>query len=144
MAAYNTYEPVGEQGVLLWVATTHVGPTELTHCPGAMWPTDSVDQYTFACLTELQGLTWAENETCFLSASKTEISFLFLSEASLEDIAQYLKQITFLKIYMYIFQILFSFRLLQNIKQRSLCSKVGPCWLSILNIAVCTCQSQTP
>ena len=34
--------------------------------------------------------------------------------------------------------------LLQNIEQHSLCYTVGLCWLSILNIAVCTCQSQTP
>ena len=43
-----------------------------------------------------------------------------------------------------LFQILFLFRLLQNIEQSSLCSTVGLCWLSILNIAVGTCQSQTP
>ena len=41
-------------------------------------------------------------------------------------------------------QILFPFGLLQNIEQRSLCYTVGPCWLSVLNIAVCTCRSQTP
>ena len=41
-----------------------------------------------------------------------------------------------------LFQILFQFRFLQNSEQSSLCSTVGPCWLSILNIAVCTCQSQ--
>ena len=43
-----------------------------------------------------------------------------------------------------LFQIRFPFRLLHNIDQSSLCYAVGPCWLSILNIAVCTCQSQTP
>ena len=43
-----------------------------------------------------------------------------------------------------LFQILFPFRLLQSIKQSSLCCTVGPCWLSILNVAVCTCWSQTP
>ena len=43
-----------------------------------------------------------------------------------------------------LFQILFPFRLLQNIEQSSLCYTVGLCWLSIINIAVCTCQSQTP
>ena len=42
------------------------------------------------------------------------------------------------------FQILFPFRLLENIEQDSLCYTVGPCWLSILNIVVCICQSQTP
>jgi len=31
-----------------------------------------------------------------------------------------------------------------NIAQSSPCYTVGPCWLSILNTAVCTCQSQTP
>ena len=41
-----------------------------------------------------------------------------------------------------LFQIIFSFRLLQNIELSSLCFTVGPCWLSILNIAVCTCQSK--
>ena len=43
-----------------------------------------------------------------------------------------------------LFQILFPFRLLQNTEQISLCYTVGPCWSSILNIAVCACQSQTP
>ena len=43
-----------------------------------------------------------------------------------------------------LFQILFPFRLLQNTEQSALCYTVGPCWLSILNIVVCTCQSQTP
>ena len=35
-------------------------------------------------------------------------------------------------------------RLPHNIEQSSLCYTVGPCWLSILNTAVCTCPSQTP
>ena len=35
-------------------------------------------------------------------------------------------------------------RLPHNIEQSSLCYTVGPCWLSFLNIAVCTCQPQTP
>ena len=43
-----------------------------------------------------------------------------------------------------IFQILFPFSLLQNNEQSSLCCTVGPCWLSIVYIAVCVCQSQTP
>ena len=37
-----------------------------------------------------------------------------------------------------LFQILFPFRLLQTIEQSSLCYTLGPCWLSIFNIAVCT------
>ena len=43
-----------------------------------------------------------------------------------------------------LFQILFAFRLLQNTEPSSDCYTVGPCWLSILNIVVGTCQSQTP
>ena len=43
-----------------------------------------------------------------------------------------------------LFQIIFPFRLLQNIEQSSLCYTAGPCWLSILNIVVCTRQPQTP
>ena len=43
-----------------------------------------------------------------------------------------------------LFQILFPHRLLQNTEQSSLCYIVGPCWLSILYIVVCICQSQTP
>ena len=39
-----------------------------------------------------------------------------------------------------LFQILFPFRLLQNIEQSSLCHTVGPCWLSILNIVVWICM----
>ena len=35
-------------------------------------------------------------------------------------------------------------RLPHNTEQSSLCYTVGPCWLSILNMAVCTRQSQTP
>ena len=35
-------------------------------------------------------------------------------------------------------------RLPHNIEQSSLCYTVGPCWLSILNRAVCTCPSQLP
>ena len=38
-----------------------------------------------------------------------------------------------------LFQSFFPFRLLHNIEQSSLCYTAGPCWLSILNIAVCIC-----
>ena len=41
-----------------------------------------------------------------------------------------------------VFQILFPFRLLQNIEQNSLCYAIGVSWS--FNIAVCTCSSQTP
>ena len=39
----------------------------------------------------------------------------------------------------YFFQIIFPYRLLQNIEYGSLCYTVGPCWLSILYIVVCIC-----
>ena len=42
-----------------------------------------------------------------------------------------------------LFQILFPFRLLQNIEQISLCYTVGLYWVSIFNIIACICQSQT-
>ena len=42
------------------------------------------------------------------------------------------------------FQILCPSGLLGNIKQSSLYYTVGPCWVSVLNMAVSTCQSQTP
>ena len=48
------------------------------------------------------------------------------------------------KIFFIIFQILFPFRLLKNIEQVFLSCAVGPCWLSVLNIAVWIYQSQTP
>ena len=40
-----------------------------------------------------------------------------------------------------LFQILFPFRLLQNIEQSSLCSTAGLCWLSVVNTIVCVHQS---
>ena len=43
-----------------------------------------------------------------------------------------------------LFKIFFPFRLLQSTEQSSLCCTIGPCWLSILNRAVFSCQFQTP
>ena len=40
-----------------------------------------------------------------------------------------------------LFQIISPFRLLHNIEQSSLCHTVSPCWLFIVNIAVCTWPS---
>ena len=40
-----------------------------------------------------------------------------------------------------LFQVIFPFRLSHNIEQSSLCYTVGPCWLSVLNIAVCVCHT---
>ena len=34
-------------------------------------------------------------------------------------------------------------RLPLNIEQSSICYTVGPCWLSVLNTAICTCPFQT-
>ena len=39
-----------------------------------------------------------------------------------------------------LFQILFPFRLLKSIEWSFLCyTTIGPCWLSILNLALCLC-----
>ena len=49
---------------------------------------------------------------------------------------------TYIHIYICIytlFQILFHYRLLEDIEHSSLCYTVGPCWLSILYIVVCIC-----
>ena len=46
--------------------------------------------------------------------------------------------------YPFFFQILFLFMLLQNTEQSSLCYSIGPCWLFILNKAVCVYQSHIP
>ena len=43
-----------------------------------------------------------------------------------------------------LFQILFHYRLLQDIEYSSLCCTVGPGCLSILYIVVCTCQFPSP
>ena len=43
-----------------------------------------------------------------------------------------------------LFKMLLPFMLLYNMEQSSLCNTGGPCWLFILYIVVCTCQSQTP
>ena len=51
------------------------------------------------------------------------------------------------RLYIYIstlFQILVPFRPLQSTEQSSLCSIVGPYQLSILYVAVCICQAQSP
>ena len=42
------------------------------------------------------------------------------------------------------FQILFPYKLLQNIELSSLCYTVGPFWLSILHIIMYICSSQPP
>ena len=44
----------------------------------------------------------------------------------------------------FIFEILFYYRLLQDIEYRSLCYMVGPCWLPISYVIVCICYSHTP
>ena len=41
-----------------------------------------------------------------------------------------------------LFKILFPFKLLCNTEQSSLCYTIGPCWLSILNIAVASLVAQ--
>ena len=50
----------------------------------------------------------------------------------------------YIYMFLFFFQILFPFRLLHNIEQRSLCYTVGPYWLSILNIVACIRQCTIP
>ena len=42
------------------------------------------------------------------------------------------------------FSTCFPFKLLESIEQSLVCYRVGPCWLSVLNIAVYSCQSKIP
>ena len=58
----------------------------------------------------------------------------------LDSGAQHSDSVTYIYIHTYIlFQILFPYRLLQDIEYSSLCYTVGPYWLSILYIVVCIC-----
>ena len=43
-----------------------------------------------------------------------------------------------------LFQVPLPCRLLQSTEQHFLCYTVSPCWLSILNTAMCSCKFQTP
>ena len=69
------------------------------------------------------------------------VAILLVNNVVLASGVQQNNSVTYIYIYI-LFQILFPFRLLQSIQQRSLCYIIGPYWLFILNI-VCTCQSQT-
>ena len=58
---------------------------------------------------------------------------------------QVYSKVTQLHIYMQLFFFkFFSYLRCYKVLSSFLCYTVGFCWLSILNIAVCTCQSQTP
>ena len=87
----------------------------------------------------------------FRSLSTTSDSLLWVLRKQFSPLFSFFLFLSYLFIYLFLhihvsilFQILFPFRLLQSTEQSSLCYTVGPCWLSILNIAMCTCQSQTP
>ena len=56
----------------------------------------------------------------------------------------WLKMFSQFQLYNKAIQYSFPIRLLQNTEQSSLWYTVGPCWLSILNMAPCTCQSHAP
>ena len=47
--------------------------------------------------------------------------------------------IQYIYIYLFLFQILFHYRLLQDIEYSSLCYTVNSCCLSILYVVVCIC-----
>ena len=66
---------------------------------------------------------------------------LSLSFLTLCQFQVYSRVISFIHIHI---SIIFPYRLLQNIEQSFLCYAVGLCRLSVLHIAVCICQSQSP
>ena len=69
--------------------------------------------------------------------------FQFMLEYSrLTVLYQVYSKVIQLYIYMYLFQIIFLVSLLKSIEQSFMCCTVGACWLSVLNTAVCTCQSK--
>ena len=63
----------------------------------------------------------------FFSSFNCSIIFVLISSEQQSDSV----------IQIFLFQILFHYSLLQYIEYSSLCSTVGPCWLSILYIVVC-------
>ena len=100
--------------------------------PGLHWPeTNSVP----SDWPSHQACTWVFNV------------YFYLESSWLTKLCSFEVYSKVIQLYIHVsilFQILFPFRLLQNIEQSSLCYTVGPCWLSVLNITVCTCQSQLP
>ena len=95
--------------------------------------------------------TLANSEKCYLFILKIYLFTYFLIEVySWFSFVMYV--CFFVYVYMYVFyfcvwknmkkyffQILFPYRLLQNIEYSSLCYTVGPRWLSVFYIVVCIC-----
>ena len=78
-------------------------------------------EYSLAYLLPL------DREVFFFSSFNCSIIFVLISSEQQSDSV----------IQIFLFQILFHYSLLQYIEYSSLCSTVGPCWLSILYIVVC-------
>ena len=90
------------------------------------------------CHFLLQGIFSTQGSNPYLLPSPALVGRFFTTRITWEALSPSIVHVSIL------FQILFPMKLLQNIEQNFLCYTVGPCWLCILNTAVCTCPSQTP
>ena len=63
----------------------------------------------------------------------------FRCTASNSDMCAYMCMYIYIYIYVSSFQILFDYRLLQDIVHSSLCCPVDPCWLSTIFTELCIC-----
>ena len=81
---------------------------------------------------------WSSSAWCFL---KNWSIVNFQCCVSFSWIAKWFSYIYifYICVWIHLFQILFPYRLLQNIECSSLCYKVGPCWISIWYIVVWIC-----
>ena len=103
---------------------------------------------------------WSFEDTALLPEDHQHfvfVLFLFLFSIGvqlIDNVCSFQVYSKAIQLYTYMYLFFFQFlsylgednkiSLLQDIEQSSLCYTVGPCWLSILNTAVCTCPSQTP
>ena len=94
----------------------------------------SFSTYKFAC----SGLRVYGNSLLpFFLLEESRFTMLLVSGIQRSDSNTYTHIYIYTHTHTYIlFQIIFSYSLLQNIEYSSLCYTVGPCWLSILYICV--------
>ena len=77
----------------------------------------------------------------FLTEVQLGYNVILVSDAQQSDSVLYIHIYVYIHTceYISLFQILFPYRLLENIEHSSLCYTVGLCYLSILYIVVCIC-----
>ena len=131
---------------------------ELTHCHTVIWVEELCFDHLFgsqihfistASLKYYENLDSQDNlgEKLFFLSFFFYLYFLLeCSSLTMLYLVQVNSEGTQPQVYMYPFfpELPFPSRLQHNVKQSFLCYTVGPCWFSILNIAVYTCRSQTP